>query len=209
MANVFPIENRGKQHIAICAVACVMASMYPVDNWTRHLIDTCVIEGDNYFTQQIANIQQQEYELSPNDFNGQFKYMTTINCTIHIKYSVCGRSGPMGTAATPLNLSKALQLFFESKNMHGILQCYKKFVAFGKTKLPEDGKWKYFVYDCQSYGKPLFVQNQGCAYMIKCRTFPMLVKCLQWTLRIRDRNQFSVFNVIVKHQNSVTFITEQ
>lgn len=187
-----------------------MASMYPLDNWTRHLIDACVIEGDRYFTKQIANIQQQDYELSPNDFNGEFEYLTTISCTIQIKYSVCGRSGAMGTATTPLSLSKALQLFFESKNVYGILQCYKKFVAFGKNQFADDGKWKYFMYDCQTYGKPLFTKNQGCAYIIKCRTFPMLVKCLQCTLGIRDRNEFSVFKVGVQlqQQKSVTVDTE-
>lgn len=200
MANVFQSSNRGKQYIAICSIACVMATKYSLDKWTRQLIDTCVIEGDKYFTEKVANIQQQEYELSPSDFNGKFMYYNRFTFTIQIKYTLCGRAGQMMEhLRSPLSLSKALELFY-TNHKYGILQCRKKFVAFGKNcdNSSDQSQWKYFVFDCQRYGKPLFVENQGCAYMIKCRTFMILLKSLQWILDIQNKNEFSIFVVDVE-----------
>lgn len=202
MANVFSLSNRGKQYIAICLLACAMATKYPLDKWTRDLIDTCVIQGDRYFTKQLANIQQQEYELSPSDFNGKFEYNNRLTYTLEINYTLCGRVGQTEwtNRPSPLSLSKALQLFFSTNNNYGLIQYQKKFVAFGKNcnqQQSDNLQWKYFVFDCQRYGKPLFVDNQGCAYIIRCRTFSILLKSLQWILDVKNKNEFSIFCVNV------------
>lgn len=62
-------------------------------------------------------------------------------------------------------------------------------VAFGKLRQME-----YFMFDCESWGPPMFVERTGLAYVLRTTTLNRLLHVLTLTLRGGD---FFIFEVEV------------
>ncbi|XP_037909161.1 uncharacterized protein LOC119650422 [Hermetia illucens] len=173
-ASVFG-NSRDKQYQATNVIACCMAYVYHVEEWTPNILDAIVVNGDKYFRESTTDIVFKDYEMSLEDLNVEFSMGDLCNFAIHLESVVFGllyESKPK-----MFNLSRALSYFFVN-NRYGVIQCMRKTLGFGKTKTG------YFLFDCQSHGAPLFQPNQGCAYTILTNTLETLLYCLTVTLQI-------------------------
>lgn len=66
----------------------------------------------------------------------------------------------------------------------GVLQCWRKVIGFGRTNAEDGSGEKYFMFDCQSMGAPVFWPKQGGAYVLLCKTLQRLLHCIVVTLAV-------------------------
>lgn len=175
--------------MAVCMCVGAMSQVYPIEDWNEQLMDFVVVHGDKLFAQRMDKIKETDYEVKLDDFGGKFEvpqFMIAATVTVMAVGRLYCRE------SNDFNLSKALSYFFSDKHRRfGILQCNQKFLAFGRSA---DGR--FFMYDCQSMGPPLFWQHQGCAYMLLCTTLKRLLQCIVVTLAIpRYGVEFAVHQV--------------
>lgn len=191
-ANAFAKAYRGRQFLAVCICAGAMSQVYPIEEWNEQLMDFIVVYGDKLFAERMNKIKETDYEVKLDDFLGKFDvppFMITATVTAMTVGSLyCRASGEF-------NLSKTLQYFFgDKKRRFGVLQCCQKCLAFGRS---EDGR--FFMYDCQSMGPPLFWHLQGCAYLLLCTSLKRLLQCIVVTLAVpRYEVEFAVHEVSYK-----------
>lgn len=192
---IFQPHSRGKQYLAINCIACAIANLYKLDEWNDRLIDEIIVHGDLYFQQQIREIWNPEHEISLDDFKGHYE-MIPFRFIILPEMVLCGNL--YSCDGENLNLSKALIAFLKQFKC-GILQCMGKSLAIGGNH-----RGRYFLFDCQSIGHPLFRENQGCAYILLCTTITRLLNCIVKTLRIPFYNvSFTIHNVKVEIDNMI------
>lgn len=185
----FDEERRGKQYLATCVVAVVMTQACSLSAWTGSFLDGIVIAGDKYHDkcyEKFKTTKNVEIKLAdlPTSFD-MFPYSFTVkfeNIIFGFVYNIY---------PDRFNLSKALDYFFEKETL-GILTSPAKNLAFGRA-----GK-SYFMYDCQSFGAPVWSPGYGGSYMLKCESLNRLVYCMALTLNIRRHGQqFHLFSVSV------------
>lgn len=188
--NIHPFapifKNRGKQHLAITVMACLMSNLYRLDEWNQYVMDSIVIQGDQYFEESIADIDDDDYEFSLEDLNTEYQ-LGYIHFQIHLELKLFGTL--YNLKLQEMNLARALTCFFETKRC-GIILTMGKILAFGR------GNNGFFMYDCQSYGYPLFGDDQGTSYVLKCFSLKRLLHCIIMTLRIPYYNiEFAMYSV--------------
>ncbi|XP_047998135.1 uncharacterized protein LOC125235578 [Leguminivora glycinivorella] len=184
----FDESNRGKQYLATSVVALVMSQACHLSAWTGSFLDGIVNAGDRYHKKCAEKIGKAEnHELAVTDLDGKFDDMFPYSFSAKFDNIIFGFVYNM--LPDRFNLSKALDYFFESHDL-GLLVSPTKNLAFGRS-----GR-SYFMFDCQSYGAPIFCPGQGSSYMLKCESLNRLVYCMTLTLNIRRHGiQFHLFSV--------------
>lgn len=191
MDKRFDEPLRGKQYLATNVVAIAMTQACNISAWTNGLIDGIVVGGNEYHKKCAAKIgTSPNHEIELADLEPKFDDMYPF--TFSVKFDKLIFGFMYNLLPDRFNLSKALSYFFE-KNTLGILISPTKNLAFGKTGT------SYFMFDCQSYGAPIFSPGQGAAYILKCESLNRLIYCMTITLNIRRHGQqFHLFTVSVK-----------
>ncbi|XP_026485605.2 uncharacterized protein LOC113393109 [Vanessa tameamea] len=181
--------HRGKQYLATCVIALVMTRACDLSAWTSSFLDGIVEAGNSYHIKCHDKIGgNQNHEISLDDLESQYD-MYPYSFTVKFDKVIFGFV--YNIYPDRFNLSKALIFFFE-KNTLGILVSPAKNLAFGKTNQ------SYFMFDCQSYGLPIFSPSQGASYILKCESLNRLIYCIAVTLNIRRHGQqFHLFSVNV------------
>lgn len=177
----FSPENQGKQYLATSVIALVMVQACELVVWTGSFLDGIVMAGDKYHTiiaQKVGS--KPNYELTVEDYAGSSDDLYPYQFTAKFNNLVFGFV--YNTLSDRFNLSKALGLFFE-KNVMGILTSPSKNLAFGKQS------GSYYMFDCQSFGLPVFPPYKGSAYMLKCESLNRLIYCITMTLNLRSHGQ--------------------
>ncbi|XP_049871189.1 uncharacterized protein LOC126370394 [Pectinophora gossypiella] len=182
--------TRGKQHLANCILALVMTKACDFTAWTGTFLDGIVIQGDKYFQKVAAKIgETPNYELQVEDFDGVSEEIYPYNFTVKFEKVIFGFV--YNLSPDRFNLSKALSYFFQ-KHTIGILACFEKNLAFGKIDA------SYFMFDCTTFGAPVWNPGQGGAYMLKCESLNRLVYVMTITLGVRGHNQlFHLYSATV------------
>ncbi|XP_068622996.1 uncharacterized protein [Battus philenor] len=186
--TAFEESHRGKQYLATCAVAVFMTEVCNLCAWTGNLLDGIVFAGDKYHAKTLAKVGgSANYEVTINDLDTKFDDMFPYSFSVKYEKIIFGFL--YNTYPDRFNLSKALKYFFESYNL-GILISPAKNLAFGKICT------SYFMFDCQSFGAPIFSPGQGASYILKCESLNRLIYCLTVTLNIRRHGQqFHLYNL--------------
>ncbi|XP_023310427.1 uncharacterized protein LOC108904110 [Anoplophora glabripennis] len=193
----FSEETRGKQTLANLAVAVGMTEIYNLSEWNSAVIDSILVNGDNYFTECIQDISDDDYELSIDDLKEEcsifpFFFMVTFTPVVE---------GTMFLVrVTQFNLYKALRYFFNQTDKRCGIICVtagkrKRQVAFGKLHESE-----YFMFDCECMGPPMFLDRTGRAYALRTTTLNRLLHVLTLTLRGGD---FFIFEVKISDMSSI------
>lgn len=177
----FNADNQGKQYLATCVIALVMVQACDLEVWTGSFLDGIVIGGDTFHT-TIAQklVETANYELSVEDYAGSYNDFYPYQFTVKFDKLLFGFV--YNTLPDRFNLSKALGLFFQN-NIMGILTSPSKNLAFGKQSN------SYYMFDCQSFGPPVFGPYKGSAYMLKCESLNRLIYCVTMTLNVRSHGQ--------------------
>ncbi|XP_014368688.2 uncharacterized protein LOC106718973 [Papilio machaon] len=187
----FEEEHRGKQYLATCCVAAFMTEVCNLSAWTSSLLDGIVSGGDKYHAKTYEKVGGDvNHEITVEDldttFNGLYPFTFSVTFTKVIFGFV------YNTYPDRFNLSKALEYFFESNRL-GILVSPTKNLSFGRIGP------SYFMFDCQSYGAPIFSPGQGASYILKCESLNRLIYCITVTLNLRRHGQqFHLYNLAVK-----------
>ncbi|XP_053953048.1 uncharacterized protein LOC128859921 isoform X2 [Anastrepha ludens] len=177
-APVFGSTSRGKQYLACNVMALCAAKMYSLTDWSPHLLDTIVINGDRYHRESLENIKLLDYEFSLEDLNLDCT-LENIKFVVHLEHVAFGKLYSPGTRTT-MNLADALMYFF-TRFQFGVLQCFKHSLAIGRTMGFDGG---FFMFDCQSKDQPLFPNGQGASYLLRTNNLQVLLYCIVVTLNV-------------------------
>lgn len=198
--------NAGKQHIACCVTASVMSYIYNIDEWNATILDSIVIEGNNYFNESVKNLKCVNYQMKYEDLS-KFCIIKNFKFAVEVKSVLYGQLYDMNDKM--FNLKRALDYFFIAKNNRcGILQCGQRCLAIFNFKNKD-----YYMYDCQLYGMPLFSSNQGTTYVLKCCCLKIMLQCLVMTMNVQCHNkQFNLYSVKMKldsilHQSDISNVS--
>lgn len=191
LSEKFSPETRGRQTLANLTVAIGMTDIYDFPQWNAAVLDAILVNGDNYFTECIKDIDDKDYEIAIEDLKGE--------CSIFpYKFSVAFVPFVSGTMflvhPKQFNLYKGLRAFFDTHESRcGIVSVtkgeWKKHLAFGRTQERE-----YFMFDSDSFGAPMFVDYDGTCYILRCASFKRLLHVMTVTLRGGD---FYIYDVQV------------
>lgn len=189
-ASVFNSVSRGKQYLACNILACCAAAIYPLTVWNSQLLDSIVINGNNFFLKSLSNITKRDYQYSLENLDTECT-LEHIKFYLHIEHVLYGKLYCQQKSSR-MNLAKAFICFFKD-NQYGILQSNRRSMAIGKTL-----HGSYFVYDCESTDNPLFPTGQGASYVLRTTKLQMLLYCIVVTLNIPYYNvEFSIHKVDV------------
>lgn len=191
LSEKFSPETRGKQTLACLTVAIAMTDIYELVQWNPAVLDAILVNGDNYFKECIAEISDKNYEIRVDDlkpdcsifpYSFKVKFLPVINGTMFLVHP------------KQFNLYKGLRVFFDQyESRCGIVSVtkseWRKHVAFGRTEERE-----YFMFDCDSFGSPMFLDFDGSSYVLRCTSFKRLLHVLTVTLRGGD---FYIYHVEV------------
>ena len=195
--KMFCEHVRGLQYLATSAVAIGMTRACKLNAWTSGFLDGIVIGGNDYHIKCFEKLASKpNYELSLADLNPKCDEIFPFSFSFTFDKIVFGFV--YNALPDRFNLSKALVYFFENeKNQTGILTSSVKNLAFGKAGS------SYFMFDCQSFGAPIFCPGQGASYILKCESLNRLIYCMTITMNVRRHGQeFHLFNVTVKYTES-------
>lgn len=186
----FDANHRGKQYLSTCVVGIVMTQACNLSAWTGSFLDGIVEAGDKYHKKCLAKIGgNKNYELSITDLASSFDEMYPYSFSAKFEKIIFGFV--YNIHPDRFNLSKAVAYFFE-KNKLGLLTSPTKNLAFGKAGM------SYFMFDCQSFGAPVFSPGKGAAYILKCESLNRLIYCMTLTMNIRRHGQqFHLYSVNV------------
>lgn len=190
MDTKFVEAHRGKQYLATCVVALVMTQACNLSAWTGSFLDGIVEMGDKYHKKTMDKLgSSPNHEIAIEDLDTKFDDMFPYSFSVKFEKVIFGFV--YNIYPDRFNLSKALVYFFEKGNI-GILTSPTKNLAFGKYGS------SYFMFDCQSYGAPVFCPGQGASYILKCESINRLIYCMTLTLNIRRHGQqFHLYSVNV------------
>ncbi|XP_022825897.1 uncharacterized protein LOC111355965 [Spodoptera litura] len=186
----FEEEHRGKQYLATSVVAIGMTQACDISAWTSGFLDGIVYGGHAYHKKCATKVgSAPNHEVTFEDLDTKLEEMYPFQFALKFEKTIFGFV--YNIYPDRFNLSKALSYFFEKNNL-GILTSPTKNLAFGRIKS------SYFMFDCQSYGAPIFSPGQGSAYILKCESLNRLIYCMTITLNIRRHGQqFHLYSVTV------------
>lgn len=188
-SKCFHLEARGKQTLCNCIMCCVATRIYEFSEWNPILLDSILKDGNQYYVLSVRALSQKDDEFNVEHLLPQASFPP-----FSFDVAVCSVVAGSLYLVAPLefNLSKAMLLFFDNRERRlGLIvngnKDEKRILAFGKT-----GSQEYFIYDCQSYGAPLFLQKQGCSYILKMASLNRLIHSM--TLILCD-GDFFIYDV--------------
>lgn len=190
MDQKFEASQRGKQYLATDVVALAMTQACDLSAWTGSFLDGIVELGDKYHKRCAEKLgSSPNHEIRLEDLDSKFDDMFPYSFSVKFEKIIFGFV--YNIFPDRFNLSKALVYFFEKHNI-GILTSPSKNLAFGKYGA------SYFMFDCQSYGAPVFCPGQGSSYVLKCESLNRLIYCITLTLNIRRHGQqFHLFSAAI------------
>ncbi|XP_037710408.1 uncharacterized protein LOC119547577 [Drosophila subpulchrella] len=177
--------------LACCVVACCAGSFHSLDHWDTRLLDTILVNGEDYYDESLAARQRRDLvgELTLETLN-TFCCLDGRNFWVDIeKFSV----GKLYTKTK--SLGSALSAFFAQHLQTGILQLRDQALAFGFIPEYASGG-AFFLFHCQARGKPLFKDCESAPYVLRMRKLQQLLYCMLITLNERRRNvPFRIYKV--------------
>ncbi|KAJ8921144.1 hypothetical protein NQ315_013615, partial [Exocentrus adspersus] len=187
----FSDETRGKQTLTNLVIAIGMMEIYELSEWNSAVVDSVLANGDNYCAECIKDISDEDYELSMDDLKEE---CSIFPFSLKVEFTPIVEGTMFLVRLTQFNLYKALRYFFNQiVRRFGIIISTagqrKRQVAFGKLQESE-----YFMFDCESFGPPMFLDKTGTAYVLRTTTLNRLLHVLTLTLRGGD---FFIFEVEV------------
>lgn len=187
--RIFDDLIRGRQHLAICVMACCASNVFPLMSWTPKLLDSIVVCGSKYFQDSISLIDKEDYEFELQHLSIGCA-LESIQFVVQIDHVCCGRIYRVPTV-TRNNLRQALTYFFNNYK-HGILTVRKRALAIGFSPGANGG---FFMYDCQSKSESLFENEKAVSYLLRTRHLQVLLYCIVVTLNISSYTDFHIYNV--------------
>lgn len=183
----------GKQHIACCIVSLILSNLYCIDEWDSVLLDSIILHGHKYLASSVRRLTTKKDKLDVADHNG-FCLIQDFGYMVELELLLFGRL--YDENRTRFNLNRALNFAFKQKKLPGVLLlCNGRSLAIGNGE-----NQNYFMYDCQSYGPPLFKENQGTSYVLKCCCLKILIVCITLTLNVRSHNvKFYLYAMEARH----------
>lgn len=166
-------KNLGKQYLAINSIAIAMTLLYPLDEWNSEILNSTIIHGDKYFEECIETISNPRHEFDFSDLNEEYEL---DEISLHLTHKPILYGTFYDRNPQSFNLSRALTFFFR-EHTYGILSMAGRAVAIGREKT-------FFMFDCQSMGSPLFMKDQGAAYVLRCCSLRRLLECLLVTFNV-------------------------
>uniref|UniRef100_A0AAR5Q8U4 Uncharacterized protein n=1 Tax=Dendroctonus ponderosae TaxID=77166 RepID=A0AAR5Q8U4_DENPD len=185
----FSDETRGKQTLCNLVTCIGMLEIYDLAEWNAAVIDSVLVNGDQYFAECVRDIKDDDYELSVDDLKEEssiFPFNFKVSCTPVVE-------GTMFLVRnTQFNLYKALRFFFDHSDRRGGLICCtksgtKKYLAFGKSQRNE-----YYMFETDAHGSPMFLDGHEKAYILRMTSLNRLLHVLTLTLRGGDFYMFEV-----------------
>lgn len=67
----FSPETRGRQTLANLTVAVAMTEIYELSEWNCSIMDSILVNGDNYFNESIKDNKEDDYEITLDDLKPQ------------------------------------------------------------------------------------------------------------------------------------------
>lgn len=67
LSEKFSPKSRGKQTLCNLITSLGMTKIYALSQWNSAIIDSIIVNGDNYFMECTKEIQDENYELSMDD----------------------------------------------------------------------------------------------------------------------------------------------
>lgn len=80
-STYFSPETRGKQTLANLTVAIAMTEIYELSEWNAAIMDSILVNGDNYFTECIKDVKDENYEITIDDLKPEctiFPYSISV-----------------------------------------------------------------------------------------------------------------------------------
>lgn len=195
-------QHVGKHHMACSITALVMAHMYNINEWNPILLDSIVIHGGKFFLDTVQKLTQPNYQLKIDDFNGTCS-INKFQFSVNVQHVLFGHL--YDDDERNFNLNRALDYAFRYKNLPGvILQCAGRNLAIGNIENRD-----YFMFDCQSFGHPLFAPNEGTAYVLKCCCLKVLLACVVLTLNVKRHTiDFHLYAINTQMIGSVSVVND-
>ncbi|XP_065720761.2 uncharacterized protein [Drosophila suzukii] len=187
----FDAKVRGRQTLACCVVACCVASTFRrLGEWSGKLLDAIVVDGDRYYRASVEQSERWDQQLGVDDLGSECSFQD-LRFLVQTELVAFGLvySAP---ASAAMSLLESLNYFF-TRYQWGILECQERHFAFGHSSSRDGG---YFLFDCSAWGKPVFPDDMGAAYVLVAKQLQMLLYCFVVTLNVRRRNvEFRLYNV--------------
>ncbi|XP_017006945.2 uncharacterized protein [Drosophila takahashii] len=177
--------------LACCVLACCAGSFHSLDSWDSRLLDTILLNGEDYYDESLAARQRRDLE-------GEVS-LETLNpsCQLdgrHFWVDIERFSSGKLFSKTK-SLGSALSVFFAHRLQTGILQLRDQALAFGFIPKFASGGG-FFLFHCQARGKPLFKDCESAPYVLRMRKLQQLLYCMLITLDERRRNvPFRIYKV--------------
>ncbi|XP_044010347.1 uncharacterized protein LOC122854000 [Aphidius gifuensis] len=150
-SDIFDDENRGLQGIAMPISGLISAIENQPQNWTKEIIDSCIIEGNEYFNWSIPPDEEQQQDNRQLKIDNLKTTLYNKNRKIKINLQEDCVVGDINatTDANILNLKKGIKKFFDTQN-YGIINV--KDLTIGIWKFEEEFKDKtkqisYYLFD--------------------------------------------------------------
>lgn len=192
---VFSEETRGKQTLCNLIVSIGMTLIYQFEEWNSSIIDSILVNGDEYLKSCIAEIKDANYELGVEDLKEKC-YIFPFEFKVNLSPVV---EGTMFVQRVQVyNLFKALRFFFlENKIRYGLIIATKgskkRMVSFGKTS-----NFEYFMFDPDCYNESMFRKDAELPYILRMTNFNRLIHVLTMTLK---GGEFFIWDVNVSDIN--------
>ncbi|KAK0176371.1 hypothetical protein PV328_000515 [Microctonus aethiopoides] len=189
-------ERAGKNHAAIAVAVLAMQHLCHPSKWSAAILDSAVICGDCYYTESLKSAAQRGAKYT-NTFNLQphFKVFPHI---WQIEYGA-KMYGMLYGGNNRMTLATTLKLAIE-KSTNILIECGE--ITLG-VLFADDG---YYAIDPCWTGPPLFEQNHGALYVLRCRNLNTLVYALIKMINTNQRLEFTMTPVefYFKHELCVT-----
>lgn len=184
-STYFDSQARGHQTLACCVVACCAASvLLSLKGWTSKLLDVIVVAGDKYYRASMRRSSNPDDLALECNFHGT-DFLVQLQLMAHGQLY----SSPAGPA---MGLYEALNFFF-TRYQFSIVKCQGHHLAFGYSSCRNGG---YFFYDCSGWDRPVFPDNMGASYVLRCKQLLLLAYCIVVTMNVRRAGiDFQIFSV--------------
>lgn len=168
-------SRAGKNQAAICVAILAMQDLFPPSQWTPGILDSAVICGDCYY---VESQQSSTKCCHKNPFNLQSCFRITSHLwKIKFQANFCGI---LYAGGSEMSLAEILKLALE-KSSNLLLKC--KSIVFAIFQNEDD----FFVVDPRWTGPPLFEQEHGSLYVLRCRNINSLLYSLTKMLNTNQK----------------------
>uniref|UniRef100_A0A1A9VA51 Uncharacterized protein n=1 Tax=Glossina austeni TaxID=7395 RepID=A0A1A9VA51_GLOAU len=189
-----------KGHDLVSSVLSLCVSLkYNLNSWTPRLLDNIVEKGSEIFLEMI-----QKHNMTDVTFNE--KFLTTAYFFDDTIFNVKVQPAASGYVYVPFgrgeyNMSRALVWFFKNYQF-GLVHCNFRVLAIGYAVDINNG---FFMYDCQSKGRPLMAEGEYNSYVLRTGHLQILLYCIIVALNvIHDNVKFDIYTVDIEPDDKLT-----